>query len=114
MKRFKNIGLLIGILLLNELKGTPPDFKINIISSDFYNLIFEVEIQNFHIKDTFVENKFYQKIKIFPEEGYTGEIGKPELPVITRFIAIPPQSGVYADFEIFEQETLYNIVVFPS
>ncbi len=104
---------MMGIFVA-PLRSEPQNVKINIISSTLSEFIFEVEINNFLIKDTFAENSVYQVIRIFPEEGYTGEIGKPELPMITRLIAIPPQSGVFIDFEIIDQGIFEDILVFPN
>ncbi|MEO0254957.1 MAG: C25 family cysteine peptidase, partial [candidate division WOR-3 bacterium] len=123
-KIFKNIKLIFFLsfwcfYLHSEyfpLNGnlTPESLKINILSSNLSELILEVEIPGIFIKDTFVNNEVYQLIRVLKEDGYTDEVGKPLLPLINRTIAIPPQSGIYTEFEVIKDTFLNNLLIFPS
>ncbi len=51
--------------------------------------------------------------QLLPYESYTSEIGKPQMPVIRKLIAIPPYSEIKVDVEKTDSRTYDGYTIYP-
>ena len=62
--------------------------EIKLKSSDTMGIMVDSDIPGMYSTNVSINNTLYQKLNI-PNEGLTTEIGKPEVPVIRRYLEIP-------------------------
>jgi hypothetical protein len=88
----------------------PPE--ITLINSTNQQVSFTVEMSGFYATSTAEKGVNYQRLSI-PGGGRTGEIGAPEMPVITQRIAIPKCSAVNYSVQVTASQTLQGYMVYP-
>jgi hypothetical protein len=81
--------------------GSGDELQVNLISADASKVRVEIKIPGIQVEDKMVEGKTYQLITI-PGGGWLTQIGDPQVPLVCRFVALPPTSG--ARIEVIEQE----------
>ena len=86
--------------------------RSKILTSNDSETIVRFEIPGFWMENVTEEGMEYQILR-FPDYATTQEIGKPELPVINEFIAIPARSGVKAHLIDYETTILGGYSVYP-
>lgn len=75
---------------LKKGKETP---QANILSHSPSGLTLEISVSGVEVTKKEVQGKTYEALSI-PEAGVLTDIGKPELPIVTKLIALPPHSGL--------------------
>lgn len=88
------------------------DNSNQILSSSQAGLVVELNTPSFRLETEFVEGVEYKRLQI-PGWGVTGEIGKPELPVLSKIIALPDLAGVHYSLEILETEVVSDVDMYP-
>ena len=88
------------------------DNSVRLLSSDNLGVVMELITPDFEIEADILKGVEYNRIKI-PGWGITGEFGKPELPVISKTIALPYTAGVDYSVEILETEEIPDIDIYP-
>ena len=115
MKR--NIStLFIIIIIMTFLSGMSysmtEDNYIRMISSDKGGFSIEMSLPQVEFLNELHEGNIFKKIDL-PDWGITTDVGKPELPVLSRIFAMPNQSGVSFNFEILEEEIISGLDMLP-
>lgn len=82
---------------------TPP--TVSILSNDNNSTVIKIEISGFDLKDASLEGKTYQLADLL-SEVFTAKAGFPELPYITKTIAVPDQAAV--SVEVIETGKVYT------
>ena len=83
-----------------------------ITGSDSHGLTIELDVPDFQLTAESLNGNQYSRLKI-PGWGVTGEFGRPELPVISRMIALPYEAKIEYSFEIIESETISGLDIAP-
>jgi hypothetical protein len=86
---------------------------IKLVSASSDQVILDVRVDHFDTAELTIAAATYQHLSL-PETGMTSEIGKPELPVIGQFIAVPAGAGVSVDITETDQSTLPGYWVYPA
>ena len=76
--------------------------EYNLESSNDNEVIFEFKLNGFHLENVNIHGRDFKKI-ILPHSGDLGAVGKPDMPALSKMIALPARSG--ASYEILEIET---------
>ena len=96
----------------NKVSNTAP--KVTLISNDDNSTIIKIELSGFNVKEFNKEGKTYQSVDLMTEI-FSSESGFPDLPHITKILAIPDQSGVSVEIiEIGNIQTFKNIYLPPA
>jgi len=96
----------------NKAEQTPPN--VTLIRDDSNSTVIKIDISGFDLKDLLTEGKTYQIADLL-SESFTTKPGFPELPYISKVLAIPDQANV--SFEILnigETQTFDNISLTPA
>ena len=95
-------------------KGPEAMTEINIPNSDNYRTTVTIDIPGFYIEEEAVAGKTYHHISIPILNGGTlTEEGSPQLPLIARFIAIPPDRDPEIRITEKIEETFVGYNVYP-
>ena len=89
--------------------GAVHDVKLK--ASDNTGITVDSDIPGMYVANINIEGETYQRLTI-PYAGHTTEIGKPEVPVVRRYLEIPYDVNVtveviYSDFTILEDYHVY-------
>ncbi|MBI9036775.1 MAG: T9SS type A sorting domain-containing protein [Bacteroidales bacterium] len=96
----------------NKVSKTPP--KVTLISDDNNSTIIKIELSGFNVKEINTEGKTYQAVDLMTEISST-ESGFPDIPYISKILAIPDQSGVSVEvIETGNIQTFKNIYLPPA
>ena len=115
MRRFTLCSLFIFLPVLVISGNYEFDFDrtaARITGSDAHGLTIELEVPDFGFTPESLNGNEYSRLKI-PGWGVTGEFGRPELPVISKTIALPYDAKIEYSFEIIESETITGIDIAP-
>jgi hypothetical protein len=93
-------------------RGVPAPYDLKSIVSNNKELSFNLKIDGFEQEIIVEDSKRYQSIKI-PKAGYTSEVGKPNLPVIRRMLAVPEGKSVKATLVDSSYVTRYGYNIYP-
>jgi len=89
--------------------GSPPEVSVN--RNDNQQVSFTVELSGMYVESRNEEGSVYKRLSM-PECQTMGEVGAPEIPVVTKMVAIPE----YSDFNIVVTmsgvQTFSNYLVF--
>ncbi|MFH1336864.1 MAG: C25 family cysteine peptidase [Candidatus Zixiibacteriota bacterium] len=85
--------------------GAADELQVKLLSADASKVRVEIKIPDLQVEDKTVEGKTYQQI-IIPGGGWLTRVGDPQVPLVCRFVALPPASGVRIDVVEQEKETL--------
>lgn len=93
--------------------GTGDGLQVELVSADASKVRVKISIPEIVVEDKVVGGKTYQLITI-PGGGWLTEVGDPQLPLVCRFVALPPTSGVRIEVIEEEKETLSGtFLVYP-
>jgi hypothetical protein len=81
--------------------GQGEEAEVSLLSSDPSGVRVEINIPKILVEDKTAEGENYQVITI-PGGGILTEVGKPQVPLVCRFVALPPTSG--AKVYVIEEE----------
>lgn len=85
--------------------GQGENAEVTLLSADPSGVKVQIDIPKILIVDKVEEGKTYQVISI-PEGGILTEVGKPQIPLVCRFVALPPTTGVKINVVEKEAEIL--------
>jgi hypothetical protein len=89
-----------------ELALSPGDnAEVTLLSSDLSGVKIQIDIPKILIEDQTAEGKTYQVVTI-PGGGFLTQVGQPQIPLLCRFVALPPTSGVQVNVVYEEKEVL--------
>ncbi len=91
--------------------GQAPQISVTSITDD--ELIVTTELPGVWLEDREAEGQLFQIITI-PGEGCVHVVGRPEIPVIGRIIAIPGQTGVIVTAETEIAHTINGVNMWPA
>lgn len=92
--------------------GAPTSFKLQTIASTAKQFSFAVKVDGF-VQDIKQEESItYQRVKI-PNAGVMSEVGKPNLPVIRRLVAVPAGKKVVVSVVSSKQVTRRGYNIYP-
>ncbi len=91
--------------------GARPDFVMLQHSSG--GDLFEMRLPGFERSTAILNGKRWDRVEI-PGGGYELERGKPEVPHVTRLLAIPARSGVRLEAEILSERTFEDVDLMPA
>ena len=96
----------------NKVSNTPP--KVTILSDDNNSTVIKIEISGFNVKELLTDGKTYQAVDLLTEI-FSTKPGYPELPYISKVLAIPDQSGISVEvLETDNIQTFNNIYLQPA
>jgi hypothetical protein len=98
---------------LNDPTSGPGDGRVNLVSASSEEVIIDVRVDDFDAAEVTVKGTTYQRLSLH-ETAATQEIGKPELPIIGQFVAIPPGASLSIDIVDVDQSTLPGYMVYPA
>ncbi|MBL7073788.1 carboxypeptidase regulatory-like domain-containing protein [candidate division KSB1 bacterium] len=91
--------------------GTEPVARV--VSSDETGLVVEAQIPGVGVESFRVDGEDFTVLEL-GREGSLIEVGKPELPVVTRLIAIPPRAGVRIKNVVVHHTVERGFRIFPA
>ncbi|MCF8373057.1 MAG: T9SS type A sorting domain-containing protein [Bacteroidales bacterium] len=96
----------------NQSVQSPP--KVTILSDDMNSTVLKIEINGFNLKNLQVGGKTYQTVDLL-SDIFSTEAGYPELPYISKVLAVPDQASVSVEIiETGDVETYSNIYLPPA
>lgn len=122
----RNLAGLAGVVLLTVLAGSAsaeylalrsdnagqrPEFTMLEHSSKGDR--FEMRLPGVELTDAFLDGKRWDRVEIYGG-GFEQELGKPEVPHITRLLAIPATCGVRVQARILEEKVIPDIFLMPA
>jgi len=86
---------------------------LTLTASDVRGIALDVQFPDFKVVEVEREGTVYQRVHV-PDYGLTDDVGKPELPSLGRFVAIPRGARVQlhileADFKLLEGYRIYPV-----
>jgi hypothetical protein len=87
--------------------------EIKLKSSDTMGIMVDSDIPGMYITDVLTNNTLYQKLSI-PYVGYTMEIGKPEVPVIRRYLEVPYDVNLSVEIFYSNYTILDGYYIYPA
>ncbi len=117
MKRILSVGLFLILIVSLSAEWISIDKNAGEEIFENRSLAMELVEINFSLPgyelETVIENgSEYQKIS-FPNEGKIVEIGKPDLPVFSRLIALPDQGIPIVQILDYQEEIISDVVIYP-
>lgn len=88
-----------------------PDMKAT--SNDVFQTTLEFQLPGMYLTTMDENGAEFQAVHA-PMTGSTSEIGKPDLPVFSKFVAIPPTSDVSVELIYSDTEVFQDVTVFPT
>ncbi len=85
--------------------GGTDELQVKLLSADASKVRLEIQIPDLQVEDKIVDGITYQQI-IIPGGGWLTQVGDPQIPLVCRFVALPPTSGVRIEVVEQEKETL--------
>ena len=99
---------------LNKNKSTLTPPHVTLISDDNNSTVLKIEISGFDLKEIVSDGKTYQFADLL-SESFTINPGFPEVPYISRVLAIPDHAGVSVEvLETGEIQSFTNITLPPA
>jgi len=74
---------------------------------------FEMTLPGVELTSAMMDGKTWDRVEI-PGGGYEIELGKPEVPHVTRLLVIPARSGVHVEAHILSEHIIPNIDLMPA
>jgi len=85
--------------------GQGEEVEVTLLSSDPSGVKVEINIPKILIDEKIEEGESYQVLTV-PGGGILTQVGKPQVPLVCRFVSLPPTSGVRVDVIEEEKEVL--------
>jgi hypothetical protein len=99
---------------LSKGNTTPAPPKVTLVSDDNSSTVIKIEISGFDLNDFSSDGKTYQKADLLTE-SFTVNPGFPELPYISKVLAIPDQAGLSVEvLETGSIQIFENIYLPPA
>jgi len=95
---------------------TPGKPSAEVLKSDDFETIIKFTIPGIEVKDIIEGTETFQSLR-FPDYYTTLEVGKPQLPVISELVGIPPSSNFKVsviDSTVITLEEKYNVYPFQK
>jgi hypothetical protein len=86
---------------------------LNILRSDEYGMVLTHSVSSFSLEEFIIEGRVV-KSPVFGGEFLPNDAGAPDLPSISRMIAIPEGSQVKAEIEFYNEEIIYDLDISPA
>jgi hypothetical protein len=90
--------------------AVPP--KLSVAEADSYFIAVQADIYGVTRADTTVDDTTYTILTV-PEYGYTTEIGKPMVPVVTALVAVPDSVEIDFSLAAYDFTTIEDILIYP-
>jgi hypothetical protein len=90
--------------------AVPP--KLSVAESDSYFVAVQADIYGVTRADTTVDDTTYTILTV-PEYGYTTEVGKPMVPVVTALVAVPDSVDISLSLAAYDYTTMQDILIYP-
>jgi hypothetical protein len=87
--------------------------RVELVSASSEEVIIDVRVDEFDTVEVNVEGQTFQRLSL-PETGTTSEIGKPELPVLGQFVAIPAGADVNIEVVDIQQSMSSGYMIYPA
>jgi hypothetical protein len=94
-------------------RASPSPPTVTIVSASPTHVQFHITIHGMFVADTVVGGTKFQ-ILSFPGEGTMSDLGRPQLPQVTRLIGFAPGAELSSRVEFGEQLDLKGYYVFPA
>ncbi len=92
--------------------NTPP--KVTVLSDDNSSTVIKIDISGFQVGELNMDGKSYQSVDLL-SEIFTTTPDHPELPYISKVLAIPDQAGISVEvLETGKVQTFKNIHIKPA
>ena len=119
--RFLGIGLLTVLLCFGIAQAEwistgasgPRAPEVDLISSNPSSTVLDVTVYGFYVERVQEAGTVYHQLS-FGDNAALREVGKPELPIITRLLGIPDRSDLRVSYQILETQTLTGYTVWPA
>jgi len=115
MKKLLTLLFIVSIFISLQSKEIVVNPNVKLFNTLYSNLSvteLEFNLDKYQITQIEQDGITFQKIS-YPMEGDLYQNGKPDLPVFTRFVAIPNKGSVTLKIETEDYETIDNILVYP-
>ncbi|HEX37581.1 MAG TPA: hypothetical protein ENG70_01785 [Candidatus Cloacimonetes bacterium] len=107
--------LLVSTLYASDVQiedFSPNEKTFGCIESDLYTTTLQFTLPEFEIQEIHEKSEVYSKVKLFNEGAQLIE-GLPDVPSVSRLIAIPTTGSVEVEVNYFEDEIMHNIQIYP-
>ena len=95
-------------------QNEPKKPEITLLGSDEINTVIKTELYGFNLKNTDVNGKSYQSLDLMGEASIN-EAGKPDLPLITKVIAVPNDASISVEvINVGEVKIYKDINMLPA
>ncbi len=117
MKRYLLVLLMALTLVLNaeyiEIEDNLNREVVEYNSRDLSALNISFNLKNYQMEEMYVKDTEYLHLSI-PQEGASMDIGKPELPAITRFFAVPDEGEASFQINWSREKIISDQLIYPS
>ena len=92
--------------------GNGSDTRLQVLSQSASGVELELDLSGFYAQEVVWDRTTYQKVFV-PGEGHIADVGKPELPAISRYLAVPRNAKI--EVEIIEEnyEVFHGYDILP-
>jgi len=88
---------------------------LRVLASDNSHTVVELELSGIYVETRTIEGTDYHIVNIPAlHAGVLGKTGSPQLPVVSRLLAIPPDAGVRVSVLELDERTLSGFNVYPT
>jgi hypothetical protein len=94
----------------HDTMAVPP--KLSVAEADSYFVAVQADIYGVIRTDTTVDDTTYTILTV-PEYGYTTEVGKPMVPVVTALVAVPDSVDISLSLAAYDYTTMEDIIIYP-
>jgi hypothetical protein len=91
--------------------AVPP--KLSVAEADSYFVAVQADIYGVTRADTTIDDTTYTILTV-PEYGYTTEVGKPMVPVVTALVAVPDSVDISLSLAAYDYTTIQDISIYPT
>ncbi|MBN2053693.1 choice-of-anchor J domain-containing protein [bacterium] len=92
--------------------GQPVGPEVWLTGCDAQRTVFEIALPGFDLRHREVDGEKYVAVSV-PDAGYVAEVGKPDLPAIIEFIAVPNGADVWTTVTVLEEAEFETPPVLP-
>ncbi|MHA1740717.1 MAG: C25 family cysteine peptidase, partial [Candidatus Thorarchaeota archaeon] len=107
------VGLASGSSFLAVASSTPGQVDVKVLSSDAQRTVIEITVPGLQVEEIQAEGEAYHRLTL-PGAGHTRELGKPELPVVARLVAISDQGWPSVSVQVEDPVLFRGIRVYPA
>jgi hypothetical protein len=94
----------------NRAAGAPPETSLQ--QNDNQQVLFTVSLSGMYAESKSETSGVYKRLSM-PECSVAGDVGAPEIPVITKMIAVPECSSIQYSIIMSGVQTFSNYTVYP-